>query len=82
MTLSLDFQPLQPSDITVGNASSYYAADSTTATRIEISSLTATTPLFTQVGTTDGKLLQSQGVYTVFMLGGKATSEGVFRRDR
>jgi hypothetical protein len=34
------------------------------------------------VGTTDGKLLQSQGVYTVFMLGGKATSEGVFRRDR
>ena len=82
MSLSLDFQPLQPSDITVGNASSYYAADSTTATRIEISSLTATSPLFTQVGTTDGKLLQSQGVYTVFMLGGKVASEGVFRRDR
>jgi hypothetical protein len=83
MTLSLDYQPLQPSDITVGNASTYYAADSTTATRIEISSLTSTEPLFTHGGhATDGKLLQSQGVYTVFMLGGKAASEGVFRRDR
>ena len=83
MTLSLDYQPLQPSDITVGNASTYYAADSTTATRIEISSLTSTEPLYTTPATTtDGKLLQSQGVYTVFMLGGKAASEGVFRRDR
>ncbi|MBP6765309.1 MAG: DUF4397 domain-containing protein [Rubrivivax sp.] len=82
MTLSLDYQPLQPSDITVGNASTYYAADSTTATRIEISSLTSTEPLFFTVAATDGKLLQSQGVYTVFMLGGKAASEGVFRRDR
>ena len=88
MTLALDFQPLQPSDIALGLGSSYYAADSTTATRIEISSLTATSPLFTQVGTADGKLLQSQGVYTVFMLGGAKDSAnlplttGVFRRDR
>ncbi len=82
ITLALDFQPLQPSDIVLGAGSSYYAADSTTATRLEVTSLTATQPLFTQVGTTDGKLLQSQGVYTVFMLGGKAAAEGVFRRDR
>ena len=82
LTLSLDFQPLQPSDIAVGAASTYYAADSTSASRIEISSLSATAPLFLQAGTTTDKLLQSQGVYTVFMLGGGVTPTGVFRRDR
>ena len=83
LTLSLDYQPLQPSDIALGSTSDgYYAADSLTASRIEISSLTATQPLFTQTGTTTDKLLQAQGVYSIFMLGGAATPTGVFRRDR
>ncbi len=87
LTLSLDYQPLQPSDIDVGVASSYYAADATSASRIEVTSLTATASLFTQTGTTIDKLLQNQGVYTVFMLGGATsagaqTPTGVFRRDR
>ena len=80
LTLSLDYQPLQPSDIGVGEASIYYTADSVTASRIEISSLTAS--LFTKSGTTSEKLLLPQSVYTVFVLGGSATPFGEFRRDR
>ena len=89
LTLSLDYQPLQPSDIDVGAASTYYAADSSSASRIEISSLTATAPLLTQTGSTTDKLLLSQGIYSVFMLGGAVNPitaaqvpTGVFRRDR
>jgi hypothetical protein len=83
LTLSLDYQPLQPSDIAVGVASDYYAADSTTAGRIEISSLTATQPLFTQVpSATTTRLLDPQGVYSVFLLGSQSAPYGVFRKDR
>lgn len=87
LTLSLDFQPLQPTDIAVGSGSTYYAADATSASRIEISSPSAATALFSQTGSSTDRLLQNQGIYTVFMLGGLNANgvpvpTGVFRKDR
>ena len=81
-TLSLDFLPLL-TDIPGGESSPTYAsANVAGASRIDITAIGAADSLFTQSATTTSALLQGQGVYTLFMLDGKATPTGVFRRDR
>ncbi|CAD5373308.1 conserved exported hypothetical protein [Rubrivivax sp. A210] len=81
VSLTLDSQLLQPSDIVLGAASAYYAAPAATAAVVEISSQDSATTLFTR-GTVDTRLTQAQGVYTVFMLGGAATPQGLWIKDR
>jgi hypothetical protein len=39
-------------------------------------------PLFTLTAATSSNLLQAQGVYTVFMLGGQTAPAGRLSRDR
>ena len=50
--------------------------------RLDITSPTAVDPLFTLTAATSANLLQAQGVYTVFMLGGQTVAAGRLSRDR
>jgi hypothetical protein len=81
MTMSLDYLPLA-ADVAVGGVSAYATANVAGASRIDITSTTSTDALYSVTATTTSALLQGQGVYTVFMLGGKSTPTGVFRRER
>lgn len=81
LSMQLDFLPLAL-DITGGNASTYSTATSSGSGRVDVSSALTSDTLFSSVAATNQPLLQAQGVYTVFMLGGSSTATGVLRRDR
>jgi hypothetical protein len=90
MTLQLDFLPLA-SDVAAGTASGYFTANSSGSARAEVSTLSAAEPLFVATASSNQPLLQAQGVYTVFMLGGATSTSGgtttqvptgVLRKDR
>lgn len=81
LTMQLDFLPLA-TDIAVGSASSYATATSLGSTRLDVTSPTAVDPVFTITAQSGQPLLQAQGVYTVFMLGGQPQPTGILRRDR
>lgn len=80
MSLRADFQSLV-TDVAAGTASAYFTVTSATSARIEV-----TTPgagsLFTLTSSGSQPLLQAQGVYTLFMLGGNAAPTGQLNKDR
>jgi hypothetical protein len=76
-TLSIDFLAVA-SDISVGGASAYANVASGTSVRIDVTSATAATALYTA----ETVNLQGASVYTVFVLGGNATTTGVIRKER
>jgi hypothetical protein len=66
------------SDVAYGSASAYTQVDASTNSRIEVTSPGSTnSPLLLTDTTVSGN-----AVYTVFMLGGGNTAQGVMRRER
>ena len=89
LTLQVDFLTQgATSDIAAGAASAYATVTSAGSARLDVTSPTATTPLYSVTAATSSALFQAQGVYTVFMLGGAVdgngapTSAGRLSRDR
>ena len=77
ITLSVDFLAVA-TDITFGNASAYGNIASGNGLRVDVTSASASGPLFLAESTN----LAGQAVYTTFLLGGNATPTGVLRRER
>lgn len=83
LTMQVDYlTQTATSDIAQGTASAYAAVTAAGSSRLDITSPTAVDPLFTLTAATSTNLLQAQGVYTVFMLGGQSTPAGRLSRDR
>jgi hypothetical protein len=83
LTMQVDYlTQTATSDIAVGTASAYATVAAAGSARLDITSPTAVDPLFTLTAATSTSLLQAQGVYTVFMLGGQSTPAGRLSRDR
>jgi hypothetical protein len=77
LTLAKDFLAVA-SDVAYGSASAYTQVDASTNSRIEVTSPGSTnSPLLLTDTTVSGN-----AVYTVFMLGGGNTAQGVMRRER
>jgi Domain of unknown function (DUF4397) len=77
LTLVKDYVAVA-SDVAYGNASSYNQVATSSDARIEVTSPLAVAPVFLS----EDVVLASQGVYTVFVLGGAATPTGILRRER
>jgi hypothetical protein len=77
LTLSVDFTSVA-SDIATGAASPYVTLVSNIAARVDVTAPSAPTALFSEADAN----LQTQSVYTVFMLGGNAVPTGVLRKER
>jgi hypothetical protein len=77
LTLSVDFTPLT-SELPLGSASAYSTVASAAAADIDVTAAAAPAPIFSSLDVN----LQSQAVYTVFVLGGNATPTGVIRKER
>ncbi|MDP3611270.1 MAG: DUF4397 domain-containing protein, partial [Rubrivivax sp.] len=77
LTLSVDYLALS-SDLAAGTVSAYSTLNTSAAARIDVTSAAAPAPLYSA----EDVVLQSQGVYTVFMLAGNATPTGVIRKER
>lgn len=83
LTMQVDYlTQTATSDIAQGTASAYATVAAAGSARLDITSPTAVDPLFTLTAATSTNLLQAQGVYTVFMLGGQSTPAGRLSRDR
>ncbi len=84
-TLSLSLDSLALADAVVGSATAYQSVNPNSGNAlIEVSSPLSATPLYTTArssGST-GVSIESQGVYTVFLLGGGSTPRGLLRRER
>ena len=77
LTLQIDFlTQTATSDILAGTASAYATVTAAGSARLDVTSPTASTPLFFITAASSSSLLQAQGVYTVFMLGGAALPDG------
>jgi hypothetical protein len=77
LTLVKDYVAVA-SDVAYGNASSYTQVATSSGARIEVTSPLTVNPVFLS----EDVVLASQGVYTVFVLGGAATPTGILRRER
>ena len=83
LTMQVDYlTQTATSNIGSGTASPYATIVSTGSARLDITSPSAIDPLFTTTAATGTNLLQPQGVYTVFMLGGQTAPSGRLSRDR
>ncbi|KPF49620.1 hypothetical protein IP87_15395 [beta proteobacterium AAP121] len=83
LTMQVDYlTQTATSDIAAGTASAYATVTAAGSARLDITSPTAVDPLFTLTAATSSNLLQAQGVYTVFMLGGQTAPAGRLSRDR
>jgi hypothetical protein len=83
LTMQIDFlTQTATSDIAAGTGSAYATTTAAGSNRLDITSPTASEPLFTLTAASGANLLQAQGVYTVFMLGGQSTPAGRLSRDR
>jgi Domain of unknown function (DUF4397) len=83
LTMQVDYlTQTATSDIATGTASAYAIVAAAGSARLDITSPTAVDPLFTLTAATSANLLQAQGVYTVFMLGGQTVPAGRLSRDR
>jgi hypothetical protein len=83
LTMQVDYlTQTATSNIASGTGSAYATVTASGSARLDITSPTAIDPLFTTTAATGTNLLQAQGVYTVFMLGGQSTSAGRLSRDR
>jgi hypothetical protein len=80
LTLSVDYLALA-SNVVAGSTSTYATANSNSSVQLQVTSATASEPLYQTTSTTPFNLL-GQGVYTVFMLSGNATPTGIPRRER
>jgi hypothetical protein len=80
LTLSVDYLALA-SDVMAGAASTYATANSNSSVQLQVTSATASEPLYQTTSTTPFNLV-GQGVYTVFMLAGNTTPTGIPRRER
>jgi hypothetical protein len=80
LTLSVDFLALA-SDVAAGSVSAYATANANASVQLQVTSATASDPLYQTTTTTPFNLV-GQGVYTVFMLSGNATPTGIPRRER
>jgi hypothetical protein len=80
LTLSVDYLALA-SNVTAGSASIYATANANSSVQLQVTSATASEPLYQTTTTTPFNLV-GQGVYTVFMLAGNATTTGIPRRER
>lgn len=82
LTLRVDYATqTATSNITSGTASSYATITAAGSSRLDVVS-SAADPLFSSVAASGTTLLQAQGVYTVFMLGGQSAPAGILSRDR
>ncbi len=77
ITLSADFLALA-TEVPLGAGSAYATTASGSAVRIDVTAPSASAPLFER----DNVNLQGQSVYTVFLLGGNATLQGVINKER
>lgn len=77
LTLSVDYSAVG-TEVANGAASAYYTLVSNTAARVDVTAPSAAAALFSDTSAN----LQSQGVYSVFMLGGNSTPTGVLRKER
>lgn len=77
LTLSVDLAALI-SDVAAGTASAFTTAATNASAQVDVTSTSGITPIYTATDVN----LQSQGVYTAFVLGGNATPTGVLRKDR
>lgn len=83
LTMQVDYlTQTATSNIASGAASAYATVTASGSSRLDITSPTAIDPLFSTTAATGTNLLQAQGVYTVFMLGGQSSSAGRLSRDR
>ncbi len=80
LTLSVDYLALA-SNVLAGAASSYATANSNPSVQLQVTSATASEPLYQTTSTTPFNLV-GQGVYTVFMLAGNVAPTGIPRRER
>ena len=80
LTLSVDYLALAP-NVLAGTASAYATANSNSSVQLQVTSSTASDPLYQTTSATPFNLV-GQGVYTVFMLAGNATPTGIPRRER
>jgi len=77
LTLVEDYAALA-TDIGYPSASSYSTVSSSSSSLLQVTSPSASTALFSA----SEVVLQSRGVYTVFMMGGAGAPVGVLRRER
>lgn len=77
LTLSVDFAALL-SDVPVGTSSIFATAAFNTSAQLDVTSTSGIDSLYSASDVN----LQSQGVYTLFVLGGNTTPTGVLRKDR
>jgi hypothetical protein len=83
LTMQVDYlTQTATSNIASGTGSAYATVVSSGSSRLDITSPTAVDPLFTNTAASGTNLLQPQGVYTVFMLGGQTLPAGRLSRDR
>ena len=75
LTMQIDFlTQTATADIAAGAASAYASTAAAGSNRLDITSPTSAGPLFTLTAASGANLLQAQGVYTVFILGGSPVS--------
>lgn len=75
LTLQVDFQTqTATADIPAGSGSAYATTAAAGSNRLDITSPTSPDTLFTLTAASGANLLQAQGVYTVFILGGSPVS--------
>ena len=77
LTLTADFSPVA-SNVLPGTASPYGTATGSSSVRLDVTSATSFTPLFTDSGLN----LPANAVFTMFVLGDAATPQHALRRDR
>lgn len=83
LTMQIDFlTQTATSDIAAGTGSAYATTAAAGSNRLDITAPTSADPLFSLTAASGANLLQAQGVYTVFMLGGQNTPAGRLSRDR
>ncbi|MGL5004030.1 MAG: DUF4397 domain-containing protein, partial [Casimicrobium sp.] len=78
LTLSADYSPIA-SNVALGKASSYIQTTAGIYSRIDVSEVTGTAPIYLSE---DDTTFSSGAVYTFFQLGNRATPVGILRKDR
>jgi hypothetical protein len=85
-TLSLAVDSVSvANEVPTGTASTFASVNTNSGNAlIEVSSALSSTPLFTTAKSSGdtGVSIDSQGVYSMFMLGGSSTPRGILRKDR
>ena len=77
LTLTADFSPIA-SNVPAGTASGYGLATGSTAVRLDVTSPSSLTALYSESNLN----IPNNSVFTLFMLGDAAASQHVLRRDR